>query len=236
MMGSPRLNATAAVVLMVAGVLGGGGTVAWVFAGKDQAETERAGAQQQAKDFGQQLADLCEKSPDVARRLRVSCGEASQVAEKPAEQITGPIGPSGPPGPSGPSGPPGASGKPGVPGSPGSPGKSGGPGSPGAPGDDSTQPGPSGPPGADSTVPGPSGPPGADSTVPGPSGPPGADSTVPGPSGPPGAAVTPESCQAAAPATFWFVYGTPPTTASVTCSAPPPTLTTGVPTPERSKR
>lgn len=232
MMGSPRLNATAAVVLMAAGVVGGGGTVAWVFAGKGQAESERAGAQQQAKDFGQQLADLCEKSPDVARRLRVSCGEASQVAEKPAEQITGPIGPSGPPGPSGPSGPPGrpgASGKPGASGSPGSPGKPGGPGSPGRPGDDSTVRGPSGPPGADSTVPGPSGPPGADSTVPGPSGP-------SGPSGPPGAVITPDSCQAPAPATFWFVYGTPPATASVTCTPPAPTLTAGNPTPNGARR
>lgn len=221
-MGSPRLNATAAVVLMIAGIVGGGGTVAWVFAGKDQAEQERAGAQGQAKDFAQQLAELCQRDPATARKNGLSCAEASSVATKPVELITGPAGPSGPMGPSGPrgpSGPPGASGKPGGTPAPGSPGKSGGPGKSGQPGADSTipgPPGPSGPPGADSTVPGP----------PGPSGPPGADSTVPGPRGP---GVITANCVGPYPATFWFGYSDG-TTTSVTCTPGPPTLSEGTPT------
>jgi hypothetical protein len=217
MMGSPRLNAGAAVVLMVAGVVGGGGTVAWLFAGKGQAEQERAGAQGQAKDFAGQLTELCRKDPATARRLQVSCAEAASVATRPVELITGPAGPAGP---SGPPGAPGASGKPGASGRPGSPGPSGKPGaagSPGQAGEDAT-----GEPGADSTIPGPAGPPGADSTVPGPAGP-------SGPPGPPAPSVTAIRCEAAAPATFWFGYSDG-STQSATCEPAPPTLTPGDPT------
>lgn len=216
-MGSPRLNATAAVVLMVAGIVGGGGTVAWVFAGKDQAEQERAGAQGQAKDFAQELAELCRRDPAAARRNGVSCTEASSVATKPVELITGPGGTSGTSGTSGTEGPsgrpggPGRSGRPGGPGSAGSPGASGLPGGDGTSGTSGTS-GTEGPPGANGS-------PGADSTVPGPS----------GPSGPQGPGVITGNCVGPYPATFWFGYSDG-TTASVTCSPPPPTLTPGNPT------
>ena len=173
--------------------------------------------QQTAKTLAAGIASACAKGGAVAAELRPYCPKAREViTQAPIQGRTGDIGPAGPPGIQGPPGAPGSAGRNGSPGKPGqngTPGLNGSPGAKGGPGSDSTV---AGPPGANGS-------PGADSTVAGPSGPPGA-------TGPAGPAVTPQGCQADVPATFWFSYGDPPTTSSVTCTPPPPVVTpTGTP-------
>lgn len=225
--GSPPPKARIRDSWLALALIGGVGVVLAVaiyfLAGKS-GETDRANdatgtAQQQqqtAKVLASGIASACARGGAVAAELRPYCPKAQEViTQAPIEGPSGRPGDVGPSGPAGPSGPPGSPGRNGSPGASGKPGQNGSTGPSGGPG----SPGASGRPGADGT-PGRDGTPGQDGT-PGRDGSPGAS----GAPGSPGPAVTPQSCQAAVPATFWFTYGDPPTTSSVTCTPPPPVVT-----------